>query len=118
MESTPQKVSEFLKESAKQIAQEPGSGLTTLYMLRLGDDSLYTGITINVDHRIREHESGRGSKYVRSRLPIVECRIVFQNLQRTTALSLEHHLKQLSKAHKEHIFEKHTAKHREVDFSA
>lgn len=43
-----------------------------LYMLRCSDESLYTGITKDVDRRVKEHNSGKiGSKYVRSRLPAV-----------------------------------------------
>ena len=102
---TPDAVSEFLVESAKQISQEPGPGHTLLYMLRLSDGSLYTGITTNIEHRVRQHEEGKGSKYVRSRLPIQEVRVVLRDLHRTTALSLEHRLKQLSKSDKEWIFE-------------
>lgn len=41
-----------------------------LYILLCGDNTLYTGITNNIEHRIQTHESGKGSKYVRARLPI------------------------------------------------
>lgn len=33
------------------------------------DNSLYTGITINLEKRFKDHEDGKGSKYVRARLP-------------------------------------------------
>ena len=41
------------------------------YLLRCVDGSYYCGISNNVDARILVHNSGRGSKYVRSRLPAV-----------------------------------------------
>ncbi|MBQ8918081.1 MAG: GIY-YIG nuclease family protein, partial [Oscillospiraceae bacterium] len=41
-----------------------------VYMLRCGDGSLYTGIATDVDRRVKEHNSGRGAKYTRSRLPV------------------------------------------------
>ena len=41
----------------------------TVYILRCGDGTLYTGITNDLNHRIAEHESGRGAKYTRGRGP-------------------------------------------------
>lgn len=41
----------------------------TLYLLQCSDDSLYTGITNDLENRLKAHRSGEGSKYVRSRLP-------------------------------------------------
>ena len=41
------------------------------YLLRCVDGSYYCGISNDVDARILVHNSGRGSKYVRSRLPAV-----------------------------------------------
>lgn len=39
-------------------------------MLRCSDGSLYTGITTDIDRRVKEHNGGKlGSKYVRTRLP-------------------------------------------------
>lgn len=32
--------------------------------------SLYTGCTTDVERRVREHNSGKGSKFTRSRLPV------------------------------------------------
>lgn len=41
-----------------------------VYMLRCGDGSLYTGCTNDVQRRLKTHQSGRGAKYTRSRLPV------------------------------------------------
>ena len=41
-----------------------------LYILRCGDDSLYTGITTDVDKRLEAHRSGKGAKYTRGRGPL------------------------------------------------
>lgn len=40
-----------------------------VYVLRCRDGSYYTGATNDLEKRLRLHESGKGSKYVRSRLP-------------------------------------------------
>ena len=38
-----------------------------IYLLRCGDGSLYTGITTDPDRRLKRHNAGQGSRYVRSR---------------------------------------------------
>jgi len=41
-----------------------------VYLIRATDDSLYTGITTDVERRFNEHLSGRaGAKYFRGRSP-------------------------------------------------
>lgn len=42
-----------------------------VYILRCGDGSLYTGITTDLERRLRQHNCGKGAKYTRSRLPVV-----------------------------------------------
>ncbi|MEE0109516.1 MAG: GIY-YIG nuclease family protein [Oscillospiraceae bacterium] len=41
-----------------------------LYILRCRDDTLYTGITTDVEKRLEAHSSGRGAKYTRGRGPL------------------------------------------------
>lgn len=40
-----------------------------LYILKCSDSTLYTGITIDLEKRLAEHNGGCGAKYTRSRLP-------------------------------------------------
>lgn len=42
----------------------------TVYVLRCRGGELYTGCTTDVERRMLEHSSGRGSKFTRSRLPV------------------------------------------------
>ena len=42
----------------------------TVYILRCGDGSLYTGITTDLPRRMAAHESGRGAAYTRGRRPL------------------------------------------------
>lgn len=75
-----------------------------LYILRCGDGSLYTGITTDVQRRLREHEDadgrGLGAKFLRGRQPLVLVyQIPLQN--RSEASQLEYTVKQLSKSDKE-----------------
>lgn len=41
-----------------------------VYILRCNDNSYYTGHTDNLDNRIGQHQSGRGSGYTSTRLPV------------------------------------------------
>ena len=41
-----------------------------LYILRCGDNSLYTGITTDVARRLAAHQSGKGATYTRGRGPL------------------------------------------------
>ncbi len=40
-------------------------------MVRCADNSLYTGITNDVEARVTQHNAGKGAKYTRSRSPVV-----------------------------------------------
>ena len=75
-----------------------------VYMLRCSDDSLYTGITTDLNRRIDEHSSGRGSKYVASRTPI-EAEYIELGHDRSSALKREAQIKNLSKDEKERLCE-------------
>ena len=50
-----------------------GSVLTeswVVYVLLCGDDSLYCGITKDLERRVAMHGAGRGAKYTRGRSPL------------------------------------------------
>lgn len=40
------------------------------YMLRCKDNSIYSGYTTNLEKRLETHNSGKGAKYTRARLPV------------------------------------------------
>ncbi|MBQ7761758.1 MAG: GIY-YIG nuclease family protein [Clostridia bacterium] len=40
------------------------------YILRCADGTLYCGWTNNLEKRLKSHNSGKGAKYTRSRLPV------------------------------------------------
>ena len=41
-----------------------------VYIILCTDDSLYTGITTDLQRRFEQHSSGRGAKYFRGRRPL------------------------------------------------
>jgi putative endonuclease len=42
-----------------------------VYILECSDGSFYTGSTIDLDKRIKEHEDGKGANHTKKRLPII-----------------------------------------------
>jgi len=70
-----------------------------VYLLRCADDSLYCGITTDVDRRLAEHNAGTASKYTRSRLPVsLETHIAVED--KSKALKLEIKVKKQDRARK------------------
>ena len=73
-----------------------------VYIVRCADDSLYTGITKDVDRRIQEHNEGDklAAKYTRARRPVV---LVYQETceSRSVATKREIEIKKLSREEKE-----------------
>ena len=41
-----------------------------VYIILCSDNSLYTGITTDIERRLRQHAEGRGAKYFRGRQPV------------------------------------------------
>jgi putative endonuclease len=71
----------------------------TLYILRCKNNTLYTGITNDLEHRLEMHRSGKGSKYVRAHLPF---KLVYRQKLRTksNALKREAFIKKMDKEEK------------------
>lgn len=70
-----------------------------VYIARCSDDTLYTGITNNIDKRIEKHNAGKGAKYTRARLPIVlEAFCVTDS--RSSASKIECYIKKLPRSKK------------------
>ena len=70
-----------------------------VYMLECSDGSLYTGYTADVARRLARHRSGRGSKYVASRLPFTLAYLEeAPSLRR--AMAREHEIKQMKRGAK------------------
>ncbi|WP_319543750.1 GIY-YIG nuclease family protein [uncultured Pseudodesulfovibrio sp.] len=70
-----------------------------VYLLRCADDSLYCGITTDINRRLKEHNAGTASKYTRPRRPVAlaACGEV---ADKSTALKLEIEIKKQHRNHK------------------
>ncbi len=73
-----------------------------VYLLRCSDGSLYTGITNDLDKRLKAHAAGKASRYTRSRLPV---RLVYSEPQKSksAALKREVAIKRLPRRQKLHM---------------
>ena len=70
-----------------------------MYVLECADGTLYTGYTIDLEQRLRAHNSGKGAKYTARRRPV---RLIAQATFSTKhdAMRAEFHFKRLSRAQK------------------
>ncbi len=74
-----------------------------VYIVRCSDNSLYTGITTDINRRIHEHnETKKGAKYTKSRRPVS---LVYSALigDRSSAQKEEYRIKKLSKIKKQEL---------------
>tara|TARA_R110000782_G_scaffold125788_9_gene217458 strand:- start:2343 stop:2588 length:246 start_codon:yes stop_codon:yes gene_type:complete len=74
----------------------------TVYILRCSDNSLYTGITCDLNRRLNEHNHNNrlAAAYTRARRPVT---IVYQeaHVDRSSASKREAIIKKMTKAEKE-----------------
>ena len=65
-----------------------------VYLVQCSDNSLYCGVSNDLESRLVEHNSGKGAKYTRSRRP-VELVGVSPEMAKNEALKLEYRIKKL-----------------------
>ena len=70
-----------------------------VYILKCSDNTLYTGWTTSLEKRIKVHNSGKGAKYTRVRLPVEI--VYFEEFEdKKEAMRREYAIKQLSRQEK------------------
>jgi len=78
----------------------------SVYILKCADNSLYTGITTNVERRLYEHNSDnkKGARYTRARRPV---NLIYQEnyKNRSEASKREHVLKSMNRREKIQLIE-------------
>jgi predicted GIY-YIG superfamily endonuclease len=74
----------------------------SVYILRCGDDSFYTGIAKDVTLRLAKHQKGKGAAYTRTHLPVT---LIYQEhkMTRSAALIREAAIKALPRPRKEKL---------------
>jgi putative endonuclease len=79
-----------------------GDKAWSVYMVRCGDGTFYTGIAKDVALRLKAHNAGKGAAYTRAHLPVS---LLFQRsgLTRSEALVEEARIKALPRSKKEQL---------------
>lgn len=69
------------------------------YILQCSDGTLYTGWTIDIERRVKQHNDGKGAKYTKTRRPV---KLVYVESQpdKKTALKRERAIKALPRKKK------------------
>lgn len=77
-----------------------------VYILQCKDGTLYTGSTDDVQRRLAVHNSGKGAKYTRGRLPV---EVVYAEVceSYSAALKREYAVKQLTRIQKLEMIEQY-----------
>ena len=84
-----------------------------VYMVCCSDGTLYTGITKDLEKRIKAHNSGKdGARYTRSRRPVMLVYSV-QAASRSAAAKLEYRLKRLPLAKKYDLIQGKGSEHKD-----
>ena len=65
-----------------------------VFLVRCADESLYCGITNDIEKSLVVHNSGKGAKYTKSRMP-AEMVGVSSKMTKSEALKLERHIKKV-----------------------
>lgn len=72
------------------------------YMIRCIDNSIYTGMTNNIEKRLEKHKNGEGAKYTKSH-KAEKIEAAWRTKEKSFACKLEYQIKQLNKKQKEDI---------------
>lgn len=72
------------------------------YIIQCSDGTFYTGWTNDIKRRMEEHNSGRGAKYTRPRLPV---ELVYYETfpSKQEAMKREYAIKQMTRKKKEEL---------------
>lgn len=76
----------------------------TLYILKCSDDTYYTGIAVDIEKRLNEHNtSDKGAKYTRYRRPVT---LMYNETctDKSTALKRELAIKRMKRSQKEALW--------------
>jgi len=76
-----------------------------VYIISCNDQTLYTGVTNNIEKRLFDHENGRGAKYTKGRGPL---QLVYREkfLDRSSASQREYQIKKMSRLQKLSLIDK------------
>jgi len=96
----------MINKQTNQSSSFPAIPSWFVYLLRCADNTLYTGITTDLNRRLDEHNgktsTNKGARYTRSRRPVM---LVYSETfaNRASASQREYAIKKLSRCAKEQL---------------
>lgn len=97
------------KKKKASRRKKTSSGKWSLYILKCGDGSFYTGITNDLERRFKMHQAGKASRYTRSHGP-VEMLYSEKCGDRSSALIRECEVKEWPRTRKEKLIKSRDGK--------
>ncbi len=93
------KLFSFFKADRQPVKKQKRKYVFYIYILKCSDGTFYTGYTHSLDHRVIQHNEGKGAKYTRGRLPVTL--VYFEKYEtKSEAMKREYQIKQLSREEK------------------
>lgn len=88
-----------MPKEKRRSTTKPPENPWFVYLMLCGDGSLYTGITKDVNRRLKQHNAGTASKYTRCRRPVI---LVYQehHADQSSALKREVAIKAMTRQDK------------------
>ncbi len=85
--------------AVKSVARRWGKRMWYVYIVECCNGTFYTGITDNIEKRIKKHNSGKGAYYTKVRAPV---KLIYQEAltSKSEAFTREQQIKRWSKAKK------------------
>lgn len=88
------------------MSEEKEAPQWSIYMIKTRFNTLYTGISLDVERRFKEHsgDSKRGARYLKGKGPL---ELMWQKCvgSKSDALSLEYRVKKLNRRQKQNLIE-------------
>jgi len=86
--------------------ESPANRQAWVYIVQCADRSLYTGWTYDIEARVAKHNTGKGAKYTRARLPVT-LRWSEKQANRSAAMKREAAIKKLTSPQKRRLIGPH-----------
>ena len=90
------------------MTEQNNSNTWWVYLLRCGDNSLYAGVTTDINRRVDEHNNSKlGAKYTRARRPVYLAYLE-KACNKSIACKREYQIRHLPKIKKELLVNKYS----------
>ncbi|MGF1719418.1 GIY-YIG nuclease family protein [Vibrio kyushuensis] len=92
-----------MTQGSELSSNEKESSNWYVYLVRAPNNSLYCGITTDVDRRFQQHCEGKGAKALKGKSPLAIVWYEKAGINRSKASQIEYRIKRLPKSKKESL---------------